>query len=110
MCDATNCANHHASKIEQIENRIIALFDSQLSDNNIVFTESTRMAYATHIQCLDKDGRMFVLPRGIEITMVYGIVNFRPLIIFPDIEALDMNWVNIGCLLEAYEKHLSKPC
>ena len=109
MCDATNCANHHTSKIEQIENHIISLFDSQLTNNNIIFVEPKQITYATHIQCLDKDGRLYVLPRGIDINTVYGIVNFRPIIISPNITASSLNRVNIGGLLEAYERHLEKP-
>ena len=107
MCDATNCANNHASKIEQIEKHIITLFDSQLSDNNIVFAEPTRLLQATHIQYLDKRGKIHIRPRT-ETWVLSDIVNFRPLIVFPSIGSLEINEVNIGGLLEAYNKHLVK--
>ena len=107
MCDATDCANNHTSKIKQIENRIIALFDSQLSDNNIL-PQPTCLENYTHIQYVDINGTIHIRPRGTETQVLSDIVNFRALTVFPSLRSFLPLEANIGCLLEAYNNHLIK--
>ena len=108
MCDATDCVNNHAPKIEKIENHIIGLFDSQLVANNIVSTRPTCLERATHIQYVDINGTIHIRPRGTETQVLSDIVNFRLLTVLPSLGSLVTSEVKIGCLLEAYNNHLIK--
>ena len=114
MCDATNCVNSHVPKVEKIEKHIIEWLNYQLSVNNLtpfVLPEPTYLARATHIQYIDTDGIIHIRPKATEKQLMPNIINFRLLAILPWANLLGSYnpcEIRIGCLLAAYNNHLSK--
>ena len=108
-CDSTGCVNNHTAGIENIENYIIALFDCQLLDNRIL-PNPTCLEKATHMQYMDINGTIHILPRGLETQVLSDIVNFRLLTVFPPLASFPPLETKLGRVIEAYNKHLVKPC
>ena len=108
VCASTACANNHLTAIEEIEDNIVVLFDIQAMNSSII-PKSTTIERATHMQYMDINGFIHILPIGLETIMLTDIVNFRlltaltPLDYFPSLQA------SLEDVVDFYENHLIKP-
>ena len=107
-CGSTACENDHSKLIEKIEQNIIALFDMSALSNKII-PISVGLSESTHLQYIDSNGIIRVLPRESESWGSLDIVNFRllkarsPLDSFPPFET------PLEPVLKLYDKHIVKP-
>ena len=108
-CDATDCVNNHAPRIEKLENYIVSLFDIQALNNGIIPKTVLFSGMATHMQYMDINGTIHLRSRGNETPVFSDIVNFRllrlsrPLTSFPSLET------DLGDVIDDYIEHVYKP-
>ena len=108
-CGSTACENYHSKMVEKIEKNIIALFDTSALMNKI-FPCSAGLSVSTHLQYIDSNGIIRILPRESESWETLDVVNFRvlkarsPLDYFPPFET------PLEPVIKIYDKHIVKPC
>ena len=108
MCASTACANNHTAVIEEIKDNIVAIFDIQALNSGII-PEPTPVEKSTHMQYMDINGFIHILPIGLETIMVTDIVNFRLLTTFTPLDYFPSLQMPLEDVIELYEKHLVKP-
>ena len=108
-CDSTGCVNNHSAGIEKIENYIVAMFDTNALNNRII-PKPTCVEKSTHIQYVDINGTIHIRPRGLETQVLSDIVNFRLLTLFSPLTSFPSLETKLGGVIDAYNKHLVKPC
>ena len=108
-CNLTVCGNYHMAVVEKIETNIVVLFDIHALNNRII-PKSTSISEATHMQYMDINGTIHIIPMNVGPPMLSDVVNFRlltstdPFTFFQSIET------SLEPVIDIYEKHLVKPC
>ena len=108
MCASTACANNHLTAIEEIEDNIVVLFDIQVMNSSII-PKSTTIERATHMQYMDINGFIHILPIGLETIMLTDVVNFRLLTALTPLDFFPSLQTSLEDVVDFYENHLVKP-
>ena len=108
MCASTACANNHLTAIEEIEDNIVVFFDIQA--NSSIIPKSTTIERATHMQYMDINGFIHILPIGLETIMLTDIVYFRLLTALTPLDFFPSLQTSVEDVVDFYENHLVKWC
>ena len=81
LCDETNCFNNHIAKIYKIDDHIKSCFKTHLIRDKFLsygFWHEATVSEATHMQYLDSDGFIHVVPlTSKEPILGHKLINFR---------------------------------
>ena len=114
LCDATDCINNHLPKIDKIERHVKQCFDHHLVRDNLfnyVLPGQSTISEATHMQYLDMEGNIHIIPLSTKDPLTPLIINFRLLTLsrwYYLFAELKPYVVGIKPLLIAYNNHLIK--